>query len=69
MSRPVETNDALKDVEPAVHQHVPAALDTQIVQTSARVSSVAADRDHGDEAGLDAASGCEFVDDRIRSLD
>ena len=51
MTRPVETNDALKDAEPAVH-----------------VLSIAADRDHG-EAGLDAASGCEFVDDRIRSLD
>jgi hypothetical protein len=68
MTRPAETNDALKDAEPLVHQDVPAAQDTQVVQTSARASSIAADRDH-DESGLDAASGCEFVDDRIRSLD
>jgi len=34
-------------------------------QPDSRASSVASDRD--DEAGrLDAAAGCEFVDDRIR---
>ena len=68
MTRSVETNDALKGAEPAVQQRVPAVLDTRVAQTSARVSSLAADRDY-DEAGLDAASGCEFVDDRIRLLD
>ena len=59
MTRSVETNDALRGTEPAVDQHVPAVLDARVI---------AADRDD-DEAGLDAASGCEFVDDRIRLLD
>ena len=63
-----EGNDALKGGDPPLHQHVPEVLDTRVVQTSARVSSIAPGRDHG-ESGLDAASGCEFVDDRIRSLD
>jgi hypothetical protein len=67
MTKSVENNEALKGAEPAAHQDVPAVLDTRVVQTSARVSSIVADRDH--QAGLDAASGCEFVDDRIRLLD
>ena len=42
-----------------------AILDTGDIHSTARVSVIAADRDH--EAGrLDAAAGCEFVDDRIR---
>ena len=68
MTRSFETNDALKDAEPAVHQHEPAVLDTRFAETSDRVPSSTADREHG-EAGLDGASGCEFVDDRIRLLD
>jgi hypothetical protein len=43
-------------------------LNTRDVQTGARVSFIPADRDH-DPGRLDAASGCEFVDDRIRLLD
>jgi hypothetical protein len=66
MTKSVESNGALKGAEPAVHQHIPAVLDS--VQTNALVSSIAADREQG-EAGFDAASGCEFVDDRIRLLD
>jgi hypothetical protein len=55
MTKSAETNDALEGTEP-------------VVQTSARAPSIAADRDDG-EPGLDAAAGCEFVDDRIRVLD
>jgi len=44
---------------------VRAALDTRDVQPGAHASFIATDRDH--QAGrLDAAAGCEFVDDRIR---
>ena len=68
MPRSIEPSNALKGDEPAADQHEPAVLDTRFVETSARVSSSAADRDHH-EAGLDGASGCEFVDDRIRLLD
>ena len=42
-----------------------AIPDTGNVQPGARVSFVAADRDH-DAAQLDAVAGSEFVDDRIR---
>jgi dihydroflavonol-4-reductase len=42
-----------------------AILHTGNVQRGGRVSFIAADRDH--EGGrLDAAAGCEFVDDRVR---
>jgi dihydroflavonol-4-reductase len=44
-----------------------ATLDIGDVQSSARVSFIAADCDHG--ARLDAFAGCEFVDDRIRLLE
>ena len=57
MAESVEAGDALKGAE----------ADTRVVQSSARVPSVA-DR-YQQEAGLDAASGCEFVDDRIRLVD
>jgi nucleoside-diphosphate-sugar epimerase len=44
---------------------VRATLDTRDVQPGAHASFIATDRDH--QAGrLDAAAGCEFVDDRIR---
>jgi len=44
---------------------VRATVDSGDVQPGARVSFVAAERDHG--AGrLDAVAGGEFVDDRIR---
>jgi dihydroflavonol-4-reductase len=44
---------------------VRAMLDTGKVQSGARLSFSVADRD--DDAGrLDAVSGCEFLDDRIR---
>ena len=43
-------------------------LNTRDVHTGARVSSIPTDRDH-DPGRLDAASGCEFVDDRIRLLE
>ena len=42
-----------------------AILETGDVQPGARVSFIAADRDH-DAGKLDAVAGCEFVDDRIR---
>ena len=41
------------------------AIRSRDVQPGARVSFVAADRDH-DAAQLDAVAGSEFVDDRIR---
>ena len=47
---------------------VPAVLDTRDVQTSARISFIAADHEH-DQGRLDSAAGCEFVDDRIRLLE
>ena len=42
-----------------------AILDTANVQGGGRVLFIAADRDH-DGGRLDAAAGCEFVDDRVR---
>jgi hypothetical protein len=52
-------------VESLTHAaEVRAMLDTRGVQHGTRVSSIAADAE--DDAGrLDAAAGCEFVDDRI----
>jgi hypothetical protein len=47
---------------------VRAIVGTRDIKTSARVSFIAADREY-DEGRLDAASGCEFVDDRIRLLE
>ena len=47
---------------------VRTGVDTGDVQPGARISFIAADRDH-DAGGLDAAAGCEFVDDRIRLLE
>jgi hypothetical protein len=38
-------------------------LDARDVQPGARVSLIAAYQDHD---ALDAAAGCEYVDDRIR---
>jgi len=43
-------------------------VDTGDVQPGAHVSFTTADRDRGAER-LDAAAGCEFVDDRIRLLE
>ena len=47
---------------------VSAVLHTRHVQTRARVSFIVANRADA-EGGLDNASGCEFVDDRIRLLE
>ena len=47
---------------------VRAALNIQFVQTSVHISLIAADHPR-DDGGLDAAAGCEFVDDRIRLLE
>jgi hypothetical protein len=47
---------------------IDAALNIQYIQTSVRASFIVADEPH-DEGGLDAAAGCEFVDDRIRLLE
>lgn len=61
MTESAEANDAhhaLKGTEP----------NTRVDPSSARVPPIAADH-HQHEAGLDDASGCEFVDDRIRLLD
>jgi dihydroflavonol-4-reductase len=53
-------------VETPTHAaEVRAMLGTREVQPGTRMSFIAADSD--DDAGrLDAAAGCEFVDDRIR---
>jgi len=47
---------------------VRAVADAREVQTSALISFITADHEH-DEGRLDDASGCEFVDDRIRLLE
>jgi hypothetical protein len=44
---------------------ISAWMDTGDTQPGAGVSFPAADRDH-DGGRLDAAAGCEYVDDRIR---
>ena len=44
---------------------VRATVNIEEVQPDARVSLIAADRDHG-EGRVDAVAGSEFVDDRIR---
>jgi hypothetical protein len=44
---------------------VRATVNIEEVQPDARVSLIAADRDHG-EGSVDAVAGSEFVDDRIR---
>ena len=48
-----------------VEAEMRASLDTGDVQPTERVSFIVADRDN-DAGRLDAAAGCEFVDDRIR---
>jgi nucleoside-diphosphate-sugar epimerase len=45
-----------------------AMLDAGDVRPGARVSFIAADRDH-DAGPSDGVAGCEFVDDRIRLLE
>lgn len=47
---------------------VRAMVDTGGVQPGARVSFIAADRDH-DAGRMDAVAGSEFLDDRIRLLE
>jgi hypothetical protein len=47
---------------------VRAFLDIGDVQPAARVSFIAANPDQGADR-LDAAAGCEFVDDRIHLLE
>jgi hypothetical protein len=44
---------------------VPVMVDTGDVQPGARVTVIAAHRDH-DAGRLDAVAGSEFLDDRIR---
>ena len=55
MTESIEADVVLKGTEPLVHQDAPVA----------GVQPVAADGGH-DAERLDAAAGCEFVDDRIR---
>jgi hypothetical protein len=50
---------------PARAEEVRALVNVGDDQLGARVSFIAADPDH-DAGRLDAAAGCEFVDDRIR---
>ncbi len=52
----------------AAVREVRTIVDTGEVQPGARVSSIAADRNH-DADRLDAVAGCEFVDDRIHLLE
>jgi len=47
---------------------VRAALNIQVVQTSVRGSLIATSTLR-DDGRLDSATGCEFVDDRIRILE
>jgi len=42
-----------------------AILDARDIQPGARVSFIVSEHDH-DAGRLDAVTGCEFVDDRIR---
>ena len=42
--------------------------DNEEVQPDARVPFMAAERDR-DSGGVDAAAGCEFLDDRIRLME
>jgi hypothetical protein len=58
--------DAMPSVWPPTYvADVRVMVSTGDVQPGTRASFIAADR--GDDAGkLDAAAGCEFVDDRIR---
>jgi hypothetical protein len=56
------------DGNPTREAEVRAALNIQFVQTSVHISLIAADHPR-DIGGLDAAAGCEFVDDRIRQLE
>ena len=53
---------------PTGAEEVRVTLGIRDVQPGAHVSFIATDRDH--PAGRpDAAAGCEFVDDRIRTLE